>query len=86
MEIRTPIRDLDWVLLCAVAAVLLLGASALNTEDGTIVGDNKTALVAATELLRNCRRLIEFIFLFLRFFKFLTCLSSCKLMIILFSP
>jgi len=48
----------------------LLGALAPNTEDGTIVGANKTVLAAAAELLRNCRRLIASVFLVLRLFRF----------------
>jgi hypothetical protein len=40
----------------------LLGALAPNTEDGTIVGANKTVLAAAAEFLRNCRRLMAFAF------------------------
>ena len=56
----------------------LLGALAPNTEDGTIVGVNKTVLAEATELLRNCRRLRASVFLVLLLFRFLACLSLCK--------
>jgi len=56
----------------------LLGVSAPKTEDGTIVGANKTALAAVAVLLRNCRRLMASAFLVLLLFRIAACLSLCK--------
>jgi hypothetical protein len=56
----------------------LLGVLAPNTEDGTIVGANNTVPAAAAELLRNCRRFMTLVFLFLLLFSVVACLSLCK--------
>jgi hypothetical protein len=56
----------------------LLGALAPKTEDGTIVGANKTVVAAAAELFKNCRRVRLLALLVLLLFRFLACLSLCK--------